>query len=124
MSCTIDSVIKWIIGKFTIQSKIKVIANKVEKAEDGNALFNKLNVVVQRYLKLPITYLGAIPQDEKLSQAVMQQSPVSLANPMAKSAKSYEMIAATLMNRELNADVKKRGMAAFFSHIVTGKKLS
>ena len=106
------------------ESKIKVIANKVEKPEDGNALFNKLNVVVQRYLKLPITYLGAIPQDDKLSQAVMQQTPVSLANPMAKSAKSYEMIAATLMNRELNADVKKRGMAAFFSHIVTGKKLS
>lgn len=105
-------------------SMIKVIANKVEKQEDGNALFNKLNVVVQRYLKLPITYLGAIPQDEKLSQAVMQQTPVSLANPLAKSAKCYEAIAATLMNKEQNAEVKKRGMAAFFSHIVTGKKLS
>jgi hypothetical protein len=27
------------------------------------------------------------------------------------------------MNRELKQDVKKRGMAAFFSHIVIGKKL-
>ncbi len=106
------------------QSKIKVIANKVEKPEDGIALFNKLNMVVQRYLKLPITYLGSIPQDDKLVQAVMQQTPVSLSNPTSKSAKAYEMIAAILMNRELNADIKKRGMAAFFSHIVTGKKLS
>lgn len=106
------------------ESKIKVIANKVEKPEDGVALFTKLNVVVQRYLKLPITYLGSIPQDERLAQAVMQQTPVSLANPGAKSAKAYEMIAAILMNKEMNADVKKRGMAAFFSHIVTGKKLS
>lgn len=106
------------------ESKIKVIANKVEKPEDGVALFTKLNVVVQRYLKLPIAYLGSIPQDEKLAQAVMQQTPVSLANPGAKSAKAYEMIAAILMNKEMNADVKKRGMAAFFSHIVTGKKLS
>lgn len=105
-------------------SRIKVIANKVEKPEEGNALFNKLNVVVQRYLKIPITYLGSIPQDDKLSAAVMQQTPVSLANPAAKSAKAYELIAAVLMNKELNADVKKRGMAAFFSHIVTGKKLS
>ena len=105
-------------------SKIKVIANRVEKVEDGTALFTKLNVVVQRYLKLPLTYLGSIPQDDKLSQAVMQQTPVSLANPTAKSAKAYEMIAAMLMNKELNADIKKRGMAAFFSHIVTGKKLS
>jgi len=105
-------------------SKIKVIANKVERPEDGLALFNKLNVVVQRYLKLPVTYLGSVVQDEKLSQAVMQQTPVSLANPMAKSAKAYESLAAILMNKEMNHDLKKRGMAAFFSHIVTGKKLS
>ena len=30
--------------------------------------------------------------------------------------------AAKLMNIELNQKVPKRGMAAFFSHIVTGKK--
>lgn len=106
------------------ESKIKVIANRVEKQEDGQALFNKLNVVVARYLKLPITYLGAIPQDEKLTQAVMQQMPVSLQNPLARASKSYEIIAAKLMNKELNQDLKKRGMAAFFSHLVTGKKLS
>ena len=106
------------------ESKIKVIANRVTKPEDGQALFNKLNVVVSRYLKLPITYLGSIPQDEKLSQAVMQQMPVSLQNPGARASKSYEVIAATLMNKELDQDMKKRGMAAFFSHLVTGKKLS
>ena len=106
------------------ESKIKVIANKVEKPEDGMALFTKLNAVVQRYLKLPIVYLGAVCQDEKLSQAVMRQMPVSLASPTAKSAKAYENLAAILMNKDMNQDVKKRGMAAFFSHIVTGKKLS
>ena len=105
------------------ESKIKVIANRVEKPEDGQALFNKLNVVVSRYLKLPISYLGAVPQDEKLAQAVMQQMPVSLQNPNAKASRSYEMIAAALMNKELDQDVKKRGMAAFFSHIVAGKKM-
>ena len=105
------------------ESKIKVIANKVVRPEDGNALFSKLNVVVQRYLKIPIEYLGYVPQDDKLSQAVMQQTPVSLANPTSRSARAYENIAAILMNREITNDVKKRGMAAFFSHIVTGKKL-
>lgn len=104
------------------ESKIKVIANRVEKMEEGQALFNKLNVVVARYLKLPLTYLGAIPRDEKLSEAVMQQMPVSLKNPTAKSSRSYEMMAAQLMNIEYNRDLKKRGMAAFFSHIVNSKK--
>lgn len=101
-------------------SQVKMIANRVEKNEEGQALFNKLNAVVSRYLKLPFTYLGAVPQDNLLSKAVMQQMPVSLQNPTAKSSVAYENIAAKLMNRE--TVVRKRGMAAFFSHIVSAKK--
>lgn len=105
-------------------SKIKVIANKVDSEAEGQALFGKLNSVVSRYLKIPITYLGTVPRDPQLAKAVMQQMPVSMEAPQAKSAVAYESIAATLMNKELSKDVKKRGMAAFFSHIVTGKKLN
>lgn len=105
-------------------SQVKVIANKVDSQNEGQALFNKLNAVVSRYLKLPITYLGAVPQDSQLSKAVMQQMPVSIQAPTAKSALAYEAIAAKLMNRELNKNMVKRGMAAFFSHIVNGKKYS
>lgn len=103
-------------------SQIKVIANKVDSQNEGQTLFNKLNAVVTRYLKLPITYLGAVPQDSQLSKAVMQQMPVSLQSPGAKSALAYEAVAAKLMNKESNQTVTKRGMAAFFSHIITGKK--
>ena len=103
------------------QPIIKVIANKVNTKEEGQSLFNKLNAVVSRYLKVPITYLGSVSQDTQLVKAVMQQTPVSLQNPNAKSAQDYEEIAARLMNKELNKNVVKRGMAAFFSHIVAGK---
>lgn len=102
--------------------QIKMIANKVESLEEGSNLFQKLNVVVSGYLSLPLQYLGAVPYDSQLSKAVMQQLPVSLQAPKAKSAIAYEEIAATLMNRELNKNLKKRGMAAFFSHIVNGKR--
>ncbi len=102
------------------ESQIKVIANKVESQSEGQTLFNKLNAVVGRYLKLPIQYLGAIPRDNQLSKAVMQQMPVSIQSPSAKSVLEYEAIAAKLMKREQK--IQKRGMAAFFSHIVNGKK--
>lgn len=105
-------------------SQIKMIANRVESQEEGQILFNKLDAVVSRYLKLPITYLGAVPYDNLLSKAVMQQMPVSLQAPSAKSALAYEEIAAKMMNKELTQNVKKRGMAAFFSHIVNNKKYS
>lgn len=98
---------------------VKMIANKVEEEEEGEIVFNKLNAVVSRYLHMSFSYLGAIPQDSQLARAVMQQVPVSQQNPNAKSSIAYEEVAAKLMNRE--AVQRKRGMAAFFSHIIDGK---
>lgn len=100
-------------------SQIKVIANKVANGEEGKILFEKLDSVVTRYLKIPITYLGMVPQDTQLAKAVMQQMPVSIQNPESKSACAYELLAAKLMNKELNKNLTKRGMAAFFSHIIS-----
>ena len=103
-------------------SKIKVIANRVDSQEEGRLLYSKLSTVVSRYLKLPLDFLGSVPQDKQLSKAVMQQMPVSLQNPNAASSLAYQRMAELLMNKETNQTVPKRGMAAFFSHIVTGKK--
>lgn len=102
-------------------SQIRVIGNRVTNKDEGKFMFQKLNTVVSRYLKLPLSYLGSVPQDSKLIDAVMQQMPVSIEIPGARSAVAYEEIAAVLMNREIST-YKKRGMAAFFSHIITGKK--
>ena len=102
-------------------TQICMIANRVSTANEGEVLFQKLDVVVSRYLKLPITYLGAVPQDPLLAKAVMQQLPVSLQNPQARSAQAYEEIAAKLMKQDEGQNTQKRGVAAFFSHII-GKR--
>lgn len=100
-------------------TQIRVLANKVTGENEAQALYMKLQTVVERYLKVPISYLGMIPQDPQLARAVMQQMPVSLENPKARSAMAYEAVAAKLMNREVDQNVKRRGMAAFFSHIIS-----
>ena len=103
-------------------SKVKMIANRVAKEEEGEILFGKLNAVVERYLKIPMTYLGSIPEDTQLSRAVMQQMPVSIQNPGARSTAAYKKIADRLMDKEEEERQPKRGMAAFFSHILFGRK--
>ena len=102
-------------------TQIRVLANKVMGEGEAQALYAKLETVVERYLGVPISYLGMIPQDPQLAKAVMQQMPVSLENPKARSAMAYEAVAAKLMNRDLDQNVKRRGMAAFFSHIISGR---
>ncbi|MBQ6887504.1 MAG: MinD/ParA family protein [Lachnospiraceae bacterium] len=105
------------------ESKVRVITNRVEKEADGVGLFEKFNNVVEKYLDVPITYLGAVPQDGQLVQAVMQQMPISIQNPKAKSAQAYERIAAKLLDKEEGKTQERRGMAAFFSRIVSGRKM-
>ena len=102
-------------------TQIRVLTNRVENVQEGKILFQKLSVVVTRYLKLPLSYLGAVPQDALLSKAVMQQMPVSLQNENAKSTKAFYDISQILMFGESGANVRKRGMAGFFSHIIAGK---
>lgn len=110
-------------NRFTPEyTSINVLANKVKNEEEGSMLYHKLNMVVSRYLKLPIEYLGYIPQDEQLSRAVMQQTPISIQNASAKSAIAYGGIARKLMNVEEESPKVKHGMMAFFSHILTGRR--
>ena len=103
-------------------TKVKLVANRVTKEAEGQTLFTKLNAVIERYLKVPMTYLGCVPEDGQLSKSVMQQVPVSLHNPGAKSTMAYERIAAKLLDKEEAERQPKRGMAAFFSHIITGRR--
>ncbi len=103
-------------------TKVKMLANRVAREEEGQILFQKLNTVVTRYLKIPMIYLGCIPEDVRLSQAVMQQVPVSIQNPDARSTAAYERVAKKLLGREEEQRQPKRGMAAFFSYIIKGKK--
>ncbi|MCM1089660.1 MAG: MinD/ParA family protein [Butyrivibrio sp.] len=100
-------------------TKVKMVANRVGRELEGEILFNKLNAVVARYLKVPMTYLGSIPQDAQLAKAVMQQTPVSIQNPTARSSQAYEQMAKRLLDKEEAQRQPKRGMAAFFSHIIS-----
>lgn len=104
-------------------TQIRMIANRVDKEKDGDVLFRKLNSVVSKYLDAPFSYLGAVPQDMQLFDAVMQQMPVSIRNPRAKSALAYEKIAKKLLDVEEEEDyLVRRGISSFFSRIVSGKK--
>lgn len=102
------------------ETRIKMLSNKVETPKQGKALFDKLNMVVDRFLKLDIEFLGCVQQDNNISKAVMSQKPVSLMFPGSPAAKCYESIANTLMNIE-NVE-QKSGINRFLSNIFMRKQ--
>lgn len=102
------------------QTQIKVIANKVSSFEEGKQLFTKLNAVVNRYLKLDLSFVSVIPEDSQLVKAVMQQTPISIQNPNAKSSVAFANLAKALEMNATDPIYQKRGMAGFFANMVRG----
>lgn len=103
-------------------TQIKVVANKVSGYEEGRQLFSKLNAVVNRYLKIPISFVGVIPEDNQLVKAVMQQTPVSIASQSAKSSIAFANLAQALENNSDNPIYQKSGMAGFFANFVRANR--
>lgn len=97
---------------------IKVVANKVGDFEEGRQLYTKLNAVVNRYLKIPLYLVGVVPEDHELVKAVMQQMPISIQNPNARSAKAFSDLASALENNATDPVYHKRGMSGFFASMI------
>ncbi|MDE6893582.1 MAG: MinD/ParA family protein [Lachnospiraceae bacterium] len=98
-------------------TEIKMLSNKVKSEREGEMLFEKLNSVISRYLTIPVTYLGSVPEDNQLVKAVMQQQPVSLKEPQAKSATAYEAIAVKLLG-EGGKGTNGKGMKSFLARFM------
>lgn len=50
------------------ETTIKMIANRVDSEAEGRSLYEKLNVVVMKFLEINMQYLGAVPQDNNIKK--------------------------------------------------------
>lgn len=96
-------------------TKIKILANKVSNYDEGRNLYNKLNLVVDKFLQIELEFLGIIPLDNNMSKAVIQQKPISMLYPHSLGTKAYEEVAVALLEDREGRDVKKKGIAAAFT---------
>ena len=100
--------------------RVKLIANRVGKKEEGQNLYEKLSAVSSRFLNIELEYLGAIPFDNNITKAVMTQEPVSLKYPGSVSSKCYEDIVNILENKEISSH-NNIGVRNFFKSVFLKK---
>ena len=103
-------------------TSIHVVSNRVASAEEGQAVYDKLNSVVSQFLHGTLNYLGMIPQDFALERAVRQQKPVSILEPNAKSAKAFEVLTGNLLNGTHNQVRVRWGIGQMFSSLLLNRK--
>lgn len=109
-------------SEFSVDNtNICMLANRIVNEEDGNELYEKLRVVSDKFLQIPLTYLGGIPQDNNVSKAVIQQKPVTHLYPNSEASKAIHRIAEKLCNNTEEVVQEKKGMAQLFSYLIKSK---
>ena len=108
-------------AKFSSAStRLRLISNRISSENEGNEIYSKLSLVVNKFLDIDFEYLGGIPQDKMMSQAVMVQKPVVISYPYSPAAKAIEQLAATLCENEIQITTEKRGIARLFTNLIKG----
>ncbi len=97
-------------------TSIKMISNRVGSEAEGKSLYEKMSVVVDKFLNIQPEFLGIIPQDDMISKAVMVQKPITMAYPNAPAAKAMQLIAAKLCDSPQQES--KKGITGLFSDMI------
>ena len=103
-------------------TKIHIVANRVNSREEGQALYEKVNSVVSQFLHGSLNFLGMIPQDLALEKAVRQQKTVALSYPNAKSSHAIENLAENLLNGTQEEIRERWGIVQMFSSFLSNRK--
>ncbi len=100
---------------------IKVITNKVDNYEDGKEIYEKIRMVVSKFLNIQLEYLGYVPYNRRVKQAVLEQKPVVIDAPNSEPALRLKSICNTLLNLP-EEDEKKYGIAKVLLDFIKNKK--
>lgn len=92
---------------------LRVVVNSVKSAEEGRAVYAKLNEVVKRFLKRELEYAGHIARDDFVSKATSRQEPFVSAYPRSAAAKCVEELADGILDRKGG----RAGNQAFWSKL-------
>lgn len=100
---------------------IKVITNRVESYEDGQEIYDKIRIVVSKFLNIQLEYLGYIPYDRRMGNAVLEQRPVVIDAPNSEPALRLKSICNTLLEIP-EEETKKYGIAKVLLDFIKNKK--
>lgn len=79
------------------ERRFKVLVNQAKSPREASEVFGKLDVAVDRFLHVAVELVGAIPDDDYVHMAVMQQKAVSDMFPEAPAAQAFKRLAQQIM---------------------------
>ncbi len=98
-----------------------VLVNRAPAGSDGRSTFAQLAAATDRFLSVKLTFLGAISEDESVSQAVIRQTPFLELFPTSKASRDVTRLAKRIADNE-GSRVPKGGLQFFFRALLEGNE--
>ena len=96
---------------------VKMVANQVRGEREAAELFEKLGVVVGKFLDIEVEFLGSVPYNKNMQRAIMRQAPVSISDPESASARAVRELAGGLED-VMTTKTEKGGIVKLFSSVI------
>lgn len=75
------------------EKNFNLIVNQIHNEDDALDVYRKLTIVANRYLDISIDFLGSIPEDKLMQDAVRKQKVISELFPSSKITDSFQQLA-------------------------------
>jgi flagellar biosynthesis protein FlhG len=72
---------------------VRLVVNRTMRPFEGKAVFEKLDLVIHRFLGVRITSFGSIPEDDAVPDCVRRQQAVVLEVPNSAASKAVKRLA-------------------------------
>ena len=71
------------------ERRFRLLVSMTRSPTDGRDVYRKLSLVAERFLHISMDFLGSIPFDPRLAEAVCQQRPLVELYPQSKAAQAF-----------------------------------
>lgn len=75
------------------EKKFNLVVNQIQNEDDALDVYKKLTLVSNRYLDISIDYLGSVPYDRQMVDAIRKQRVYSELQPGSRLANSFSRLA-------------------------------
>ncbi len=94
------------------EKKFNLLVNQIRSEDDALDVYKKLTMVSNRYLDISIDYLGSIPEDRQMVEAIRKQKVISELLPASKISLAFSQLASRICSEP--PQVSPKGNIQFF----------
>ncbi len=99
------------------EKRFNLVVNQVQNDEEALDVYRKLTMVSNRYLDISIDFLGSIPADRQMIDAIRKQKVIVELYPSSRITSAFTQLANTLCSEQISCE-PKGGIQFFWKRIL------